>query len=60
MLTRQLAQGSTVFQGVFKGSDTKSSIKVAVMVGGLPWPAARLQTLAKLSGKAPPPNDFGQ
>ena len=49
MMTRILADDSTVFRGVYKGQGA-SSIKMLAMVSALPWPRARLEELAKRAG----------
>lgn len=48
MLTRMLANGSTVFRGVYPGSGDR--VLTFVMVGGLPLPTARLRVLARVAG----------
>lgn len=50
MLTRMLQQGSTVFPGVFRGAGDVDGLKIATMIGELPWPAERLYELAKIAG----------
>jgi cell division GTPase FtsZ len=50
MLTRILAQDSTIFQGIFRASSDTPSFKIAAMVGGLQWPSNRIAELATLAG----------
>lgn len=50
MMTNVLSDGSTVYQGVYKGSPTEDSIKVLAMIGGLRWPKPRLEALARIAG----------
>lgn len=55
MFTRMLADGSTVFPGVYQGggANAQATIKVMAMIGALPWPAARLRDLAERAGESP-------
>lgn len=50
MLTRILADGSTVYPGVYKGTGDTASIKALAMIGGLPWPRERLEELSRIAG----------
>jgi hypothetical protein len=51
MFTRMLANGSTVFPGVYKGSVAGPNlIKTLAMIGSLPWPRQRLLELARIAG----------
>jgi cell division GTPase FtsZ len=50
MFTRMLAKDSTIFPGVYRGSNTSSSITVMAMIGALPWPRDRLNQLAVEAG----------
>lgn len=52
MMTRLLAENSTVFQGIHRGRSDQPSLKIAAMVAGLPWPHTRLLELAKRAGMA--------
>jgi len=52
MFTRMLADGSTVFPGVYRGSrDGEATVKVLAMIGALPWPKGRLMELADRAGE---------
>ena len=51
MLTRMLADGSTVFPGIYTGTADKNEIKVLAMIGQLPWPKGRLEELAAAAGE---------
>ena len=51
MLTRMLADGSTVFPGIYTGTADKTEIKVLAMIGQLPWPKQRLEELAVAAGE---------
>lgn len=51
MFTRMLADKSTVFPGVYRGSPGEASVKVLAMIGALPWPKRRLCDLADRAGE---------
>ena len=48
MMNRILADGSTVYRGVYKGSS--AGLTALSLVAELPWPAERLHELARLGG----------
>jgi hypothetical protein len=50
MFTRMLADDSTVFPGVYRGTTPSASILVLAMIGALPWPQERLNQLASEAG----------
>ena len=53
MLTRILAKGSTVYDGVYRGAGSGADdIKMLVMIGSLPWPRQRLEELAINAGES--------
>jgi cell division GTPase FtsZ len=52
MLSRMLQPGAIVFQGVYPQDGDKNLLQVMAMIGGLPWPAARINKLADKAGAA--------
>lgn len=48
MLTRILADGSTVHRGVYPG--TENDLRAYTLISGLPFPEGRLRELAKIAG----------
>jgi cell division GTPase FtsZ len=52
MLNGTLRDGSTVYQGIYKGADSpkKGSIKALALIGGLPWPQERILALCNKGG----------
>ena len=48
MLTRILADGSTVHRGIYPG--TENDLRAYTLIGALPYPEARLMELAKIAG----------
>ena len=50
MLSRMLAPGATVFQGLYHEMRAEPGVRVLVMVSGLPWPRDRLHQLALGAG----------
>ncbi len=50
MLSRILADGSTVHRGIYVGNN--DDLRVYTMIGGLPFPDARKQELARLAGQS--------
>lgn len=53
MLNRMLAEGSMVHRGVYVGSTP--DLRVFTMIGGLPYPASRLNELSRIAGES---NDY--
>lgn len=50
MLTRMLPTNAVVFQGVYPQASDTNLLQVMAMIGGLPWPAARINKLADRAG----------
>jgi len=50
MLTRILPTNAVVFQGVYPQASDANVLQVMAMIGGLPWPAARINKLADRAG----------
>lgn len=52
MLSRTLGDGSTVYQGVYRGTSAKDGVQLLAMVGGLELPQKRLAELRQAAGGA--------